>query len=310
MTETIERTAATPHAEQRAGIIAGFTAYFVWGLLTIYWKQLHHFDAFELIGWRITASAVVMAIVLTAKHQWGNLRVLLTNRALLARVAAAAVLLTINWTSYVWAVVHGRVLETALGYFIAPLGTVALGVLVLKETIRAAQVFALVMAAASVVVLTISYGRVPWLALALATSWTAYGYIKKHLPLTPVESMAAESFVLVLPAAAVAIALAGRAGSIPNSATHAELAYAVLTGLATVGPLTLFAYAAQRVPLTLIGPMQYIVPSMNFVIGWLMYDEAMPAVRFFGFALVWTGLIVFTIDSVRRIRRATSTRTT
>ena len=306
MTDTAARIAAAPHTEQRAGIIAGFTAYFVWGLLTIFWKQLHHFDAFELIGWRITASAVVMAIVMTAKRQWGHLRVLLTNRALLARVAAAAVLLTVNWTSYVWAVVHGRVLETALGYFIAPLGTVALGVIVLKETVRPAQVFALVMAVASVVVLTISYGQVPWIALALALSWTAYGYIKKHLPLTPVESMAAESFVLVIPAAALAVALAGRADSIPNSASHAELGYALLTGLATVLPLTMFAYAAQRVPLTLIGPMQYIVPSMNFVIGWLMYDEAMPAVRFIGFALVWIGLLVFTTDSVMRLRRTTS----
>ena len=297
---------STPHHEQRAGIIAGATAYVVWGLLTIYWKQLHGFDAFELIGWRITASAVIMAIALTISKRWLHLRVLLRDRALLARVAAAAVLLTVNWTSYVWAVVHGHILETALGYFIAPLGTVTVGVLVLHETLRRALKVALVLAAGAVVLLTISYGRVPWLALAIAVSWTWYGYIKKHVPLTPVESMAAESFILLLPAAAVAVALAGRAGSIPKSASPVELTFALFSGLATVAPLMLFAYAAHRTPLTIIGPMQYIVPSMNFVIGWLLYHEALPAARLVGFALVWVGLAVLTIDSVRRSRRTRS----
>jgi len=295
---------AGPHHEQRAGIIAGVTAYVVWGLLTIYWKQLHDFDAFELIGWRITASAVVMAVILTWKRGWSRLAVLLHDRALLARVAAAAVLLTVNWTSYVWAVVHNHVLETALGYFIAPLGTVMVGVLVLHEPLRTAQKVALVLAAGAVVVLTISYGRVPWLALAIAVSWTTYGYLKKHVPLTPVESMAAESFILVIPAIALAVAFAGRAGSIPNSATAGQLTLAALTGFATVGPLMLFAFAAQRVPLTVIGPMQYIVPSMNFVIGWQLYDEPLSATKLAGFSLVWIGLVVLTLDSVRRARRS------
>ncbi len=296
-------TPGRAHHEQRAGIIAGVTAYVVWGLLTLYWKQLGAFDAFELIGWRITASAAIMALVLTATKGWAGLAVLRTDRALLARVAAAAVLLTVNWTSYVWAVVHDHVLETALGYFIAPLGTVTVGVLVLHEPLRAAQKIALTLAAAAVVVLTLSYGRVPWLALAIAASWTTYGYLKKHVPLSPVESMAAESFILVVPAAAVAIVLAGRAGSIPHSASTAQLALAAFTGVATVVPLMLFAYAAQRVPLTVIGPMQYIVPSMNFVIGWQLYDEPLSATKLAGFALVWIGLAVLTIDTVRRARR-------
>ncbi len=293
-----------PHAEQRAGIIAGITAYVVWGLLTIYWKQLHRFNAFELIGWRITASAIVMAIILTATRRWGFLAVLGRDRALLTRVAAAAILLTVNWTGYVWAVVHGHVLETALGYFIAPLGTVTVGVLVLHEPLRMALKVALAFAAAAVVVLTISYGGVPWLAILIATSWTIYGYIKKHIPLTPVESMAAESFILLGPALAVAAVFATHADSIPNSASHKELAFAVFTGLATAGPLMLFAYAAQRMPMTIIGPMQYIVPSMNFLIGWLIYDESLPPTRLFGFALVWVGLIVLTADSLRRAHLA------
>jgi chloramphenicol-sensitive protein RarD len=245
-----------------------------------------------------------MAIVLTVTRRWSHLSVLRHDRHLLGRVTLAALLLTVNWTSYVWAVVHDRVLETALGYFIAPIGTVMVGVVVLHETLHAAQKVALGFAAAAVVVLTVSYGQVPWLAVAIAVSWTTYGYLKKQVPLTPVESMAAESFVLFVPALVLAIAMAGSAGSIPNSASTGELVYALFTGLATVGPLLLFAYAAQRVPLSIIGPMQYIVPTMNFFIGWLLYDESLPSVRVLGFALVWVGLAVMTIDSARRSRHA------
>lgn len=292
------------HLEQRAGIVAGATAYLVWGLLTIYWKQLRDFNAFELIGWRILTSAVLMTVALTLTRRWGHLAVLRHDRRLLALVVAAAFLLSVNWTTYVWAVVNGHVLETALGYFIAPLGTVAMGVLVLHEPLRVAQRVAILLAAAAVVVLTVSNGRVPWIALAMATSWTLYGYLKKQIPLSPLESMAAESLVLVVPAAAFAIALAGRATSIPNSASGVDLSYAVLTGAATVAPLMLFAYAARRVPLTIIGPMMYIVPSMNFIIGWLLYNEALPALRVVGFGLVWAGLAITTIDSAQRAHQS------
>ena len=286
----------------RSGIIVAAITYVLWGVLTIYWKQLHHFDAFELIGWRIIASAVTMAVVLTATRRWGDLKSVFTDRRMLARVSVSGILLTINWTTYVWAVVHDHVLETALGYFIAPLGTVTLGVLVLKESLRVAQRISLVLALASVVVLTISYGHVPWLALGIAGSWTAYGYLKKNLRLTPVESMAAESFVLFLPAAALVGVMATKATSIPQSANGVELALVAGTGIATVVPLIMFAYAAPRVPLTLIGPMQYAVPSINFLIAWLMYNEAMPTDRIIGFALVWAGLIVLTADTARRAR--------
>lgn len=290
------------HPEQSRGVLAGLVAYVVWGLLTVYWKQLHRFDAFELIGWRITASAAVMATYLTASRRWGELGVLRGDRGLQLRVLAAALFLTVNWTSYVWAVVHEHVLETALGYFIAPIGTVCVGVLVLGERLRTAQRVSLVFAVASVVVLTVSYGRVPWLALLIAASWTTYGYLKKQVPLPPSTSMAAESFVLFVPALVLAVALSGRADSIPNAASTHELVYAGLTGVATVAPLLLFAYAAQRMPLSMIGPMQYIVPTMNFVIGWLWYGEDLPATRVVGFALVWVGLAILTVDGARRIR--------
>lgn len=294
--------AREPHHEQAKGIAVGFVTYGIWGLLTIYWKQLEHFDAFELIGWRVTSAAIVMTGVLTFTRRWSNVWAALRDRRVLRTVGVAAVFLTVNWTSYVWAVVHDHVLETALGYFIAPLCTVVVGVFVLHERLRRAQQIALVFALAAVVVLTVSYGRVPWLALTIAVSWTTYAFIKKGISLVPIDSMASESFVLLVPALVTVFVFAGRTGSIPDSATGPQLGFAAATGIATVIPLMMFAFAAKRVPLTIIGPLQYLVPTINFTIGWLLYDEPMPADRLAGFALVWLGLAIMTIDTVVRAR--------
>ena len=292
---------------QRAGVITGLAAYTMWGLLTLFWKQLHRFNAFELIGWRICSSAVIMVVVVTATRRWAGVLPVFGNRRLFLRVLLAALMLAGNWTSYVWAVVHDHVLETALGYFISPLFTVLLGVFVLKEVLHTAQVVALGLAAVAVVVLTVSYGQVPWIAIGLAVSWTAYGWLKKEVPLGPVESMTAESLVLVVPALIAVLALASRSDSIPQSGSAKELTFAVLTGLATVTPLMMFAFAAKRVPLTIIGPMLYIVPSINFLLGWLVFHEAMPPSRFLGFALVWAGLAILFVDTARRASRQRGT---
>ena len=289
-------------AAQQRGIVAGVAAYLVWGALTLYWRHLEAFDAVELIGWRVICSAVIMTIVLSVSHRWQHLRPLLTDRRLLRTVVLSAVILTVNWTTYVWAVVHDHVIETALGYFLAPLGTMAVGVLVLHEKLSRAQEFVFVLALIAVGILTFSYGRVPWLALIIATSWVIYGYLKKHVPLTPVESMAAESFIVLVPAIAAVTILAGGASSIPHSATAAQFALVLCSGLATIVPLTLFAYAAQRMPLTVIGPLNYIVPTINFCLGWLVFHEALPPSRVVGFALVWLGLVIATADAARRSR--------
>ncbi len=289
-------------AAQQRGIVAGVAAYLVWGALTLYWRHLEAFDAVELIGWRVICSAVIMTIVLSVSHRWRHLLPLLTDRGLLRTVVLSAVILTVNWTTYVWAVVHDHVIETALGYFLAPLGTMAVGVLVLHEKLSRAQEFVFVLALIAVGILTFSYGRVPWLALIIATSWVLYGYLKKHVPLTPVESMAAESFIVLVPAIASVTILARGATSIPHSATTAQFALVLCSGLATIVPLTLFAYAAQRMPLTVIGPLNYIVPTINFCLGWLVFHEALPPSRVVGFALVWLGLVIATADAARRSR--------
>lgn len=286
----------------RRGVVVGLGTYAVWGLLTIYWKLLHRFRAFELIGWRIACAAVVMVVVVSATGGWQTIRTQMRDPALRRNVALASVTLTINWTAYVWAVVHGRVLETALGYFVAPLGTMALGVVVLHERLRRAQIVAITFAVAAIIVLTTSYGRVPWLALAIAVSWSTYGYLKRKVPLSPVNSMAAETLLLAIPAVLLIILMAPQADSVPNSATTGQLVLVLLSGVATVGPLICFAYAAKRLPLTVIGPMQYIVPSINFLLGWLAYDEELTLANVVGFALVWIGLAILTVDMVRNTR--------
>ena len=288
--------------QQQRGIVAGVAAYTIWGALTLYWSHLHGFDAVELIGWRVICSAALMALVLSVTHRWQHLRPLLADRRLLGSVVLCALFLSVNWTTYVWAVVHEHVIETALGYFLAPLGTMAVGVVVLHEKLSRAQQFVFALAAVAVAVLTFSYGRVPWLALVIASTWVVYGYLKKQVPLTPVESMAAESFIVLVPAIIIVVLLAARPTSIPQTATASQFALVLCSGIATIVPLTLFAYAAQRVPLTVIGPLNYIVPTINFCLGWLVFHEALPASRIVGFALVWVGLAIATVDTARRSR--------
>jgi chloramphenicol-sensitive protein RarD len=288
--------------QQQRGIVAGVAAYLIWGALTLYWRHLEEFNAVELIGWRVICSAAIMAVVLSVSRRWQHLLPILHDRRLLGSVVLCALFLTINWTTYVWAVVHDHVIETALGYFLAPLGTMAVGVVVLHEKVGRAQQFVFLLALVAVGILTFSYGRVPWLALIIATTWVVYGYLKKHVPLTPVESMAAESFIVLIPAIVAVSVLAGGVDSIPNTATTGQFALVLCSGLATIVPLTLFAYAAQRMPLTVIGPLNYIVPTINFCLGWLVFHESLPPSRVVGFALVWVGLVIATIDTARRSR--------
>lgn len=282
-----------------AGIRAGIAAYVIWGLLTVYWKELHAFDAFELIGWRIVCATVVMAVVVTVRGRWRTLVAAAADRAVVGRLALAAVLLTANWMAYVYAVVNDHVLETALGYFMAPLGTMALGIWVFGERPTRLQRVAVVLAAIAVVVLTISYGRPPYLALVIAVSWSFYGLLKRQVPLTGVESLAGETFLLAVPAAILVAVLAGADDSIPSTATGGEWVLVALTGVVTAVPLLLFALAAQRVPFTILGPLQYLVPTINFLLGWILYDEELPVWRLVGFALVWVALVVVTVDRLR-----------
>jgi chloramphenicol-sensitive protein RarD len=271
----------------------------MWGLLTVYWKRLSGFNAVELIGWRIVSASLVMAVVVSARGRWPAIRAAFADRALAVRITVAALLLTGNWTSYVYAVVHDHIIETALGYFMAPLGTMVLGITVLGERPSAAQKVALGLAATAVVELTLSYGRPPIAALIMAVTWSFYGLFKRRVPLPAVDSFAAESFVLFVPAAIVVIALGAAADSIARSGTAADLTLVALAGVATAVPLILFAFAATRVPFTVLGPLQYLVPTISLLLGWAVYGEELPWSRLLGFGLVWAALLVVTVDGVR-----------
>jgi chloramphenicol-sensitive protein RarD len=287
-------------ADTSRGTLSGVSAYLLWGVLTAYWKLLDAFDAFELIGWRVVTAVVLLLALVAAQGKvravWGALR----NPAMLWRVSVAAVLLAVNWTLYVWAVVNEHVIETALGYFIAPLLTSLLGVVVLREPLRALQKAAISFAAASVVVMTVAYGRPPLVALAIAASWAIYGLLKKRVALGPVESLTAETVVLTVPAIALVAWSFTLDNGIPATATTGEWVLVLLTGLITAVPLLLFAHSALRLPLTMIGPLQYFVPVINFLLGWLAYNEDLQPSRVVGFVLVWIGLGLTLVDTMRQ----------
>jgi len=292
-------------SETRAGVVSGLTAYLMWGALTTFWKLLNDFDAFELIGWRVVTAMALLLAVVVAQRSLGAVTTALRNPRLLARIVAASVLLVTNWTLYVWAVVNEHIIETALGYFIAPLFTTLTGVVMLGERLRLLQKIALGFAGLAVAVLTISYGRPPFLALAIASTWTIYGLLKKQVPLRPVDSLTAETMVLFVPAAGLVAWSFSRDTGIPSTATTGQLVLVLLTGLITAVPLLFFAHAALRLPLTLMGPLQYLVPVINFLLGWLAYGEPLEAARLVGFLLVWCGLALSLVDTLRS--RATFT---
>ena len=285
---------------QLRGLQAAVLAYVLWGLLTIYWKQLSGLDAIEMIGWRVATASVFMAVVVTVTGRWPANVGTLRNRRATLRITLASLLLTANWTTYVWAVVNDHVIETALGYFLAPLGTMAVGVFVLGERLTPLKQWSIGFALVAVAVLTISYGKFPWIALVLAGSWSWYGLTKRRVPLGPIESLTSELLVLALPAIVLVAAGFLRSGGIPDQASGAEWGFLVGTGAITAIPLLLFAVAAQRVPFTVLGPVQYLVPLINFLLGWLAFDEALPPTRVVGFVLVWIALVLVTVDMVRR----------
>jgi chloramphenicol-sensitive protein RarD len=281
-------------SQHRFGLAAGFGAYFLWGLFPLFWPLLEPAGAVEILAHRIVWSLVFLALVLALTSGVGWVRTLERRQVVL--LALAAVLITVNWGVFIYAVNSEHVVETSLGYFINPLVSVALGVLVLGERLRPRQRLAVAIATVAVVVLTLDYGHPPWIALVLACSFGTYGLVKKQANVEGTQSLAVETAFLVLPAVAYLLAQPGGTfGS--EGAGHAALLMA--GGVATAVPLILFGAAAIRIPLTTVGLLQYLAPIMQFAIGVLIYDEPMPASRLAGFVLVWVALAVFMSDALR-----------
>ncbi|MEU6747181.1 EamA family transporter RarD [Spirillospora sp. NPDC046719] len=283
------------------GMAYGVAAYVLWGLFPLYWPLLKPAGALEILAHRIMWSLVAVAVVLAAARNWSWIRTLTVRRAGL--LAAAAVVITANWGTYIYAVNSGHTIEAALGYFINPLISVVFGVVIFRERLRAGQWAAVGLGAAAVVVLAADYGRLPWIALVLAFSFGTYGLLKKFASMPSAESLAVETAVMFVPALVFAVALAGRGDAAfgHHGAGHAALLAGA--GIVTAIPLMLFNAAAIRLPMSAIGMLQYLAPVLQFLIGLLVQGEEMPPSRWAGFLLVWLALVTLTWDGVRSGRR-------
>jgi chloramphenicol-sensitive protein RarD len=299
-----------PVAPGGPGLLYGAGAYLLWGLFPLYWPLLEPARPPEILAHRIVWSLLVVVLLLALRRDWQWVRVLAGRPRAAAGLAAAAVLIAANWSVYIYGVNSGHVVETSLGYFINPVVTVLIGVVVLGERLRRAQWAAVALGAVAVLVLGLDYGRPPYLALALAFSFALYGLIKKQVGASvgAVQSLTVETAVLFVPALTWLLVLDARGDGQLGHAGWGQALLLASAGPVTAVPLLLFAAAARRVPLTALGLLQYLAPVLQFATGVLVYDEPMPASRLAGFALVWLALVVLTGDTVREYRRSRRAR--
>jgi chloramphenicol-sensitive protein RarD len=292
--------------ESRRGVLYGIAAYTMWGLFPLYWPLLKPSPATEILAQRMAWSLVAVVAVLAIRRHWSWFRALLKEPGKLGLLTLAAVLVSVNWGTYIYAVNSGHVVESALGYFINPLVSVLFGVVLLRERLRPGQWVAVGLGAVAVLVLTFDYGRLPWIALVLAVTFGTYGLVKKTANVGAAESLTVETLVLLGPALGYLTYLeaSGNATFGHHGPWHALLVAGA--GVVTAVPLLCFSAAAIRVPLTVIGLLQYIAPVLQFLCGVLIAKEVMPPSRWIGFAIVWAALAVFTWDGLRtaRARRA------
>ncbi|MEU5347851.1 MULTISPECIES: EamA family transporter RarD [unclassified Streptomyces] len=290
--------------EQRIGLLNGFAAYGMWGLVPLFWPLLQPSGAAEILAHRMVWSLGVVLIALVVMRRWAWAGPLLRQPRRLGLITIAAATITVNWGVYIWAVNAGHVVEASLGYFINPLVTIAMGVLLLKERLRPAQWAAVGIGFAAVLVLTVGYGQPPWISLCLAFSFATYGLVKKKVNLGGIESLAAETAIQFLPALGYLLWLSSRGDATFGGEGAGHAALLAATGVVTALPLVCFGAAAIRVPLSTLGLLQYLAPVLQFLLGILYFHEAMPAERWAGFALVWAALSLLTWDALRTARKS------
>ncbi|MDR2567126.1 MAG: EamA family transporter RarD [Bifidobacteriaceae bacterium] len=299
-----------PKPGRRTGPALGVGAYFLWGLLPLYLLLAEPAGALEVIAHRLIWSAVMLLVIVAATGQFASLWRAFANLRALGALSLAGVLLTVNWLVFVWAIYHGQLVNAALGYFINPLVSVLLGVVLLGERLRAVQWAAVGVGAVAVVAVGFGVGSFPAVALALAFSFGFYGYIEKRVGggVSAVTSLSVETLVMVPFGLAYAVALGtrGEAAFGANGPWHALIMVGL--GAVTLAPLLLFNGAARRLPLSVLGLIQYFCPVMQFITGVVFLHESMPPVRWAGFGLVWVALIVLSADAVWRSRRSASRR--
>jgi chloramphenicol-sensitive protein RarD len=285
------------------GIAAAIVAYALWGILPLYWKALQDVPAFEILCHRTIWSFVFVLLILTARRQWAWLQRARRNPRLLLTFACSACLLGLNWFTYIWAVNAGHIVDTSLGYFVNPLISVLLGVFFLRERLRLWQAIAIGIATAGVLLLTLGYGAFPWIALTLALTFGFYGLLRKTAPLGSLEGLSLEIALLSIPTLAYLVYLEWMGtSSFGHAGTTTSLLLA-LSGLVTAFPLLMFAYAARQVTLATVGILQYIAPTLQFLLGVFVYGEPFTQTRLIGFAAIWISLLVYSVEGVVRERR-------
>lgn len=286
------------------GVVYAAGAYMLWGLLPLYWKALQHVPAIEILAHRMVWSLAVVFLLATARRQVRPIGLALRHGRIVRLFLITALLLSINWFLYIWAVNTGHIVETSLGYFINPLVNVLLGVVFLRERLRPWQGVAITLALTGVAYLTVNYGALPWIALTLAGTFGLYGLLRKTAPLESLPGLALETLLLFPPALAYLLYLEwiGRAAFGHAGATTTLLL--IGAGVVTALPLLLFAAGARRITLISLGILQYIAPTTQFLIGVFVYGESLTLARLIGFSLIWLALGIYTVDAARRAGRA------
>ncbi|MFN3948396.1 EamA family transporter RarD [Microbacterium sp.] len=296
---------AAPTGGVTRGALYALGAYLLWGVLPIYFLQLKPTGPFEVVAWRIILAFVFCLLLLSVLRMWRPFLAIVRQPRLMALTALAGVLIYVNWQTYLFGALTGHVIETSLGYFINPIVTVLLGVIVLRERLRLIPWIAVGIAVVAVVVIVLGYGAFPWIALTLAFSFGFYGLVKKQIgpSVDAVSGLTLESLWL-LPVAAIQLVLvANITGITLGTAGVLHTVLLLLAGAVTAVPLLLFASGARRVPLTVIGLLQFVAPIIQFAIGVWVLHEPMTLERWIGFGLVWLALVILSVDSIVASRR-------
>ena len=298
--------ATNQEAERRKGVIFGLSAYGLWGMFPLFFPLLEPAAPVEILAHRIVWSLIAVVVVLAIGRNMASLRAVMRDRRQVLMLVAAALLIAINWGVFIYAVNSDHVIESSLGYFITPLVSAAFGVMIFREHLRRQQLIALGLGTIAVLVLTVDYGQLPWVALTLALTFGTYGLIKKLVNVGAAESLAIETLVLLAPAIGYLTLLQGSGDGTFTDVGIDHAALLIALGPVTAVPLLLFAGAVTRVPLTVIAMLQYITPTLHFLIGLLIVGEDMPTSRWIGFGLVWIALLVLTLDALRTAQRSRS----
>jgi chloramphenicol-sensitive protein RarD len=283
------------------GLLFGISAYIIWGLLPLYWKLVEEAGAYEILAHRGIWSLLICISLLALRKQLRSAYVMVRSSRSLSLLFLASGLLTINWGVYIWSVTVNRVVEAALGYYITPLINVTFGVLLLREKLRPAQWIAVALAAVGVVILTLVYGSLPWIALTIGISWSSYSLIKKSLNLAALETLSLETLFAFLPNLVFLFIIQGN-GSAEFGSTWTISLLLFGAGTATVIPLLLFNGSTTRLPLSTVGLLQYITPTIMFFIGIFINNEDISTTKVIGFAFIWLALAVLSRDLYRSSR--------